>query len=268
MEFDVNIVKSSPDFKQVFKVTYYVYEDTSKDVIAVPQKDLEDRKVLRYDAICFWTLPQVLANDKKLNRVWYKPVIKDESILSKEDVAKWIKMAVNAKLLPDNVKPEHFETGFVIKADIPLTLLYVYLVTIRQIEEEPDMVRSVIYLVDKGVDMCGAIGVCCRLVQLSQIHNYFTATKNVYAPVPININNSKSLLSPIIGLKRFISEPDKHQIPNLTAWRGQQNIEQISKVTSTIKASDLLHPQIIKAINSKTDEEANAAFAEFSKTSS
>jgi len=264
MKFNDKIVCNKVSTSRPYHVAYALYESKTKRM-QIPKP--MPRKTTN---ICFSGLIHLCRNS---NRMYYKPRLEpDIKVLTKTCAKKWVALCVENRLLPEYVQPSGIDDGFVLNLnDISPCLLYVYLCTIRFVEEEPDFVRSVVYLVSKEkMNMYAAIVFGTMLTCSKPGHHYFQFTKQ-YGVVP-NINRCRADLKYMISLKRFVENPKKYdkrlvKTSGTGTFMGQYTIEPISKVVQKVKASNLYSKHILAAINSKTDEEALEHIEAFRKES-
>jgi len=268
MKFDKEIVASKYKFSREFHVDYDLYKRKSGAKIHIPKVRLTD--VEKCSGYCFGSLLSQL-DGAKYNRLAYKPVFETKNkrnVLNKTDIKRWYKIAIENKLLPDYVSPSHFDKTFVLDLEnISPSLLFVYLCTIRNVEEEPDFVRSVVHLVDqRGMAMFAAIVLVTKLTFNKSLHHYMSFGK--YYGTELNINRVRMELKFMISLKRYLKEPrkdDKRKPSSQTRFNAYQTIEGISKIEFKVGAKDVFNEHILAAINSNTDAAANKHIELFKK---
>lgn len=264
MKFNDKIVCSKFKNRRGYHVEYTLWRTESKTKLQIPKP-----MPAKITNVCFSGLIGICNNANKHNRIYYKPRLEpDKNILTKDCAKEWIVIAVKNGLLPEYVKPSGIDKGFVLNLDnLSPSLLYVYLCMIRFVEEDPDFVRSTVYLVSKKkMNMYAAIVIGTMLMCSNSGHHFFRFTKQF--GVNPNINRCSVDLKYMISLKRFIDNSKKYDkrltktassSPGMmygAGFMGQLTIEPISKVAQKVKASHVYNKHILAAINSKTDTAA------------
>ncbi len=252
-EIDTSIVKNTSGCVAP-QVKYTLYNEKGDDIgSTIPKKSLKK------NAACFANLLNELVK-KDLNRIAYKP----GKIRTTNEVAEqWIKIAQENKFLPQHVKPEDLKENFVLKPEKNRNLLYIYLCVLRCLKEEPDFVRSVVHMVvDHKIDMCAAIALASPVTHNSGGHHFVDVRPRSYGS-SLNINKIKISLHHIIGLKRFLTHPEKHMPSSNNRFSCQSMISSISSVKMQVSVRGVRNKHILAAINSETDEQANKEIAKF-----
>jgi hypothetical protein len=241
-------------------VTYYLYEDKSTTVTIPNSPESLAKPITR---ACFVDLYSQLRDKPKLNRIAYLPRLLYPNLLSREIAKKWIKIATKIKMLPDYVRPIHFDSTFVLdlsKVKEHANLLYIYLATLRFIEEEPHFVRSAVHLIRKHkMDPYAAIAFTAALCINHSGHGFLMTRPYYSSPFPIS-----SLKVPInwaIGLRRFIDNPDKYRKPD-TRFCCTETLRYICGITNSFSIDDYNSPAVVKAIYSDSDAEAKECLSE------
>lgn len=194
-----------------YDVEYHLFRQRSKTLGPIIIPDLKEEKdVITLKYVCFSGLLGTFSkNLKKINRICYKPKI--NKILKTSDVKDWIDISKAGKLLPPYIEYEHLKKIFLLRCNIPPSLLYVYLCTLRDLQEEPDFVRITSYLVKNGMDIHAAIVAASSISINNSGHHYLS----LYAPYSERpITSVKVSLSNIFQLKEFLDNPSTYDKRN------------------------------------------------------
>jgi hypothetical protein len=170
-------------------------------------------------------------------------------------------------------------------------MLYIYLSTIRNIREDPGLPRAVLYLVNEiGMNFFAAY-VFSGLVTLNSTGHHILDTfrpyglcketynqaSKIYTSDPLDLKHLEaSIVIPIgkaIGLQRMVNNDplkyDKRDIINKSGSMGgfdcATTISKISKVVYSASFQELFDGDIIAAIMSKDDKEADKCLKRFTE---
>lgn len=234
-----------------YVVVYYLY-NVKDDKIKVPTDITKLKGAQKCGGACFSDLLYSL-RDTSYNRIYYKPKNK-----LKDKAEKWIAFAVQHKLLPSYVKPEWVESGFVLEVDkqISPSLLYLYLTTIRQLDEDRNFSSAVMHLCDVGMDVHAAV-VTASLYTIYGIgHFYLNTSAYNYGDV-FNVGKRNIPLRNVIGLKRFLENPTIYDSRNCFSG-GSFNAysiisNSICKIERKVNVRQLFGPKHLEAIYAKND---------------
>ena len=167
-------------------------------------------------------------------------------------------------------------------------MLYIYLSTIRNIREDPGLPRAVIYLVNEiGMNFFAAYVFSSMIVINCTGHHILSAYRpyglckdtyqaelGTYISEALDLESiEKSVLTPIgkaIGLQRMVNnDPRKYDSRDLLKIGGRFNcsdtIGKISKVSYLASFQELFDEDIIAAIMSKDDKEAEERIKRFAE---
>lgn len=249
-----------------FSVTYYLYEEDEKEPkgkVRITENPKKEKNVLEYaNCACFASVHYGLQNCKHLNRLAYKPTPIPKFLTNDDILKRWVELAVKWKYLPAYVKPEHVEKTFVLKLEgLSLSLLYIYLCTLRNLYEFPDWVRIAVYLVDdRKVNFHAAMVIASKFACGNSNHNYISLSSSSYD------NDTKRLpIKWITGLQRYLADPKKYDnrkdIHTGGGFLGQESIRQACSSSMHVKFEKIRNQHVIKAINSQDDDEIKTELA-------
>jgi len=171
------------------------------------------------------------------------------------------------------------------------SMLYIYLSTIRNIREDPGLPRAVLYLVNKiGMNFFAAY-VFSSLATLNSTGHHildvyrpyglcketYQQASKTYTSEPLDLKSMEdALFTPIgqaIGLQRMVNnDPLKYDNRDMTKKSGSMGgfncsntINRISKASHLATFQELFDEDIIAAIMSKDDKEANECLKRFTE---
>lgn len=170
------------------------------------------------------------------------------------------------------------------------TVLYIYLSTIRNLREDPGLAKSVLYLTKEvGMNFFAAYVFASGVVLDSYGHHIFEHIRkygmckdiydkklHCYTSTSLSLGDiEKAIETPIhlaIGTQRVVnSSPSKYDSREVMNLQGNHRfncastITGVSKVRYSANFQELFDEDIISAIMSKTDREANKFLKEFFK---
>jgi hypothetical protein len=270
------ITTKIPKYKRcgIYKVNFGPFSDTRKRRYLVGSDEVKKKfKGSIRQNICFSGLNRELI-DKSLNRVYM--AIKNCATalpeITSEEKKRWIKLAQKHKLLPEYVKQSWIDKGEYIvdlsDKNMSPSLLYSYLSMIRYNRDEPAFVRSVLIMVDHGVDYYIAFTLASKMYITNSGHHIVDISRS-YPHVTIRtteeILNMELDVGVAISLRRYFNNPGKWDKRSVISeqgetpprWNCHNKIESTTKITTKIKASKLYNLSVVKAIMSGSDKEAN-----------
>lgn len=280
LTFDPDLLTIRSKFGGGYNVTYYLWYRKTESLLS--PKDFsklhQQKWAKEQGGACFSYLPHLLQqrwtrknkddplNGKpRYNRLAYLPNLKklDEKILSTEDRRRWIRICRDRNLVQRQAKTTHFSMTFVFDTTVPLNLLYIHLTNVRLVEEQPDLVRAAVYCVDKlGMDPVVAIGVAASFHNTQGGHFYISNRSTSYDR-PKNPGLVRVPVGPIIGLNRYLRNPEKYPSSQPTYFCCTYELDRISKVNKSIQAQYFDDPKITAACLSETDEEAQKLLSSY-----
>jgi len=256
------IPKNSRD-ASIYAVESGSFNDSRKYVYLVSSNEIEGKfKGTIVKGICFNNNLRQKLVDEKITRVYVgldgctKPVPK----ITSEEKRQWIKLAKKHNLLPKYVKEAWVDKGkYVINLNVKgmsPSLLYSYLSVIRYIRDETAFVKSILIMVDHGVNYYIAFVFASRMY----IHNTGHHIINVGRTYPhINIEKPVEMLGinlevgTAASLKRYFDNPgkwDKRKVSDIqkSGWNCHTKIRSAAKSSAIVKVSKLFDPSIIKTV--------------------
>lgn len=236
-----------------YNVEYYLFHERSKslgETITIPTNPKKKKGVVALKHVCFSGLMRTFTASK-LNRICYKPKV--NKILKPKDISRWIDIAKEGRLLPTYVKFEHLKKTFLLRCNIPPSLLYVYLCTLRDLEEEPDFVRITSYLIKEGMDIHAAVVAASSITINNSGHHYLGLSASYYKRPITSIRVS---LTNIFQLKKFLMNPSTYDkrsctlLGNVNLFSAQNVIGKISVPEKAIPITDLFEENIVNMLSS------------------
>jgi hypothetical protein len=239
-----------------YHVEYHLFNEQSEPTgpPTIPTNIKNKKGLISLKYVCFSGLMGTFSANK-LNRICYKPKV--NKILKSKDVKRWIDIAKAGRLLPPYVEFKHLKKTFLLQCDVPPSLLYVYLCTLRDLEEEPDFVRITSYLVEKGMDIHAAI-VTASTITINNLGHHYLRLNAPYSEKPIT--SIKVCLGHIFQLKKFLMNPstyDKRNCASLNVdtyssrqFSAQNTIGNISSTAVTVPIADLFDKNIVDMLSS------------------
>ena len=271
----------------------YAIGNCSKPPEEMSLEDTKEWKRVNY--ICFSGFNEYVAKFKKsnkeksLNRIHLKLTVHNRAyaLLNDAERERWIALSKMHGLLPPYIRDDTIEkladkskdakkgstpdlcgNFFIDIENIPASLLYVYLSTIRNLREDPGFPKVVIHLVDDlGMNFYGAYVFASRVAIVSTGHHIM----DVYRPYgerytsdrEAAISISTKLTAPVRTancLRRFIHEPEKHDKRKATDNCRLSAAPIINGINKGGYAYMLTLPQfldenVVRAITSLTDKD-------------
>jgi hypothetical protein len=268
-----------PESNKVHSVEYYIYHEEGDDIQLSkdPKKDFVNVHK-NSNTICFAGLLEDIKdhskNKDKINRIMY--CIQDESYKDKlddQEIVDWITIAKQGHVLPNYVNEEMVLKKIpVIKLiDISPSLLYIYLSALRVIQENQSFVRAMLYLVAVyRINFSAAWALASRLVIANSWHNIVELGRKYGQKNEDDVNNIDVPLGLIIGMNRYLKEPEKYDKRTLSSkdedsyYYGVHSIiSNLCAIERDVIAGDLFQDPIIDAINSNNDEDASKNLKRF-----
>jgi len=255
-----------PGQNQGHNMKYYVYTEDGDDVAISKNLDKDFKNVHKNgNGVCFADLIFEIQNCKAVNRVMY--FIQDVNYKDKlddQEKADWVMIAKRELVLPDYVTTDAVlsSTPVIKLVDINPSLLYIYLSSLRVIQENPSFVKAMLYLVAVyRMNFCAAWAVASKLIITNAWHNIIDIGRSYGQKNPDDVNSVEIGISLIIGFQRYIKDPWKYDKRKLTdknayPYSVHSTINKLCDIRKTITAGDLFESCVLKAINSDTDKEA------------
>jgi hypothetical protein len=270
------ITTKIPEYKRcgIYEVSFGPFSDTRKRKYLVESDEVKKKfKGSIRKNICFSGLNRML-KDESLNRV-YMAIKNCTTALPKittKEKKRWIELAQKHKLLPKYINQSWVDKGEYIidlsTKNMSPSLLYSYLSMIRYNRDEPAFVRSVLIMVDHGVDYYIAFTLASKMYITNSGHHIVDISRS-YPHVTIRttkeILNMELDVGVAISLRRYFNNPgkwDKRSVisepaANATRWSCNDKIKSTTKISTKTKASNLYDLSVVKAIMSHSDKEAN-----------
>lgn len=266
---DEKIVSNKYTHTKKHVVEYYLYRDEGHDCTYIPNDPAKEFKASKRSPICFSALTRELNQEKRdgkrYNRICYKVTddLENPVTLTMKEKVSWIKIAKEHKLLPPHIKPYTAKNGKMVldlEKCVPAQA-YGYLATLRFIREDPGFVRAMVYLVTKrNVNFYTAYVLCHRICLTQAGH----AVISVHRPYMSN-EKLKDVDLPIhqmAGLYRFFKDPATYDKRNMywneDGYGGYYNcnsiIGNISKIKYSCRTKDLFNPDLMKVVESASDD--------------
>ena len=238
-----------------YKVEYHLFRERNRSLggLTIPDDVKKKKGLVTLKNVCFSGLMGAFkADKKKLNRLCYKPRV--NKVIKSKDVKHWIEIAKAGRLLPPYVEFEHLKKTFLLRCNIAPSLLYVYLCTLRDVEEEPDFVRITSHFVDEGMDIHAAI-VAASSICINNSGHHYLSLNAAYSERPVS--SIRVSLAHIFQLKKFLMNPSRYDkrscvlLKNLTAFSAQNTIGRIESAgAGEIPIADLFDKYIADMLSS------------------
>lgn len=229
-----------------FIVKYYVYSDKKDRTNNFSEESLEKYKLVfkkNTNTSCFAQLPRMLSDFSTKHKKWpnrllflcdFKKHKRSECHTTLEERDWWVSACKQHNLLPEYVEKDFAETGNVVfKIDtLDLKTLYIYLIIVRHIQEEPYFVRGVKYLVEeRGIDFYVAFAVASRCCIGNKAHHVIPLGKQYpFSQEHNSINNINSYnINYMFRLIKFMAGE----------LRSKETIIKDQKIETTVSAFDL-----------------------------
>lgn len=274
----------------------YALGYSDKPVEEITLKDIKGWPITEH--VCFSGFSHRLGEARRLckkepNRMYYKLIVHDKamSILSDEERYQWITLAKMHNLLPHYIQESSLETSnkkedikslvghfFFDISSISESLLYVYLSTLRNLREDPDLPKTVLYLfyeISMNFYIAYVLG---SLLALQTVGHHIL---NVYRPygsfsglkekVEQYIHND--LMVPIQtanSLRRFANDPLAYDSNVLEKSAYVRSANLITSINNSHRAmtpvKSLLNEHVVNAVMSLTNEDFDNHMAKYLET--
>lgn len=255
-----------PERSQGHVMKYCVYTEDGDVITMVKNPDKEFKNIQwNNNGVCFASLIRDVQKLKIVNRVMY--FIQDgdyKNKLDDQEKADWVTIAKHGWVLPGYVTEDDVLSGTpVIKlVDVNPSLLYIYLSSLRVIQENPSFVRAMLYLVAVyRMNFCAAWVLASRLVITNSWHNIVEIGRYYCQKNEDDINELDIEIRFVIGLQRYMKDPWKYDSrtlldKNAYPYKVHSTISKLCRIKDKIEAGNLFEPCVLKAIDSETDEKA------------
>jgi len=250
------------------RVKYSIYHEKGDNIKVMTDAELKKKNIAIKKNICYAGLKNEVK--PKHNRLMY--FIQKEHMPEGLPMIKriaWIKLAVRNKLLPKYILKQNLEGDrFVIKIDnISPSLLYVYLSTIRNVQENPRFVKNVLILHKTyKMDYASAFVVASKFNLRNSWHSIIGIGKDYTNSS--NINQMKNIPVHIIrSLHLYMKNPEKHdkRAYPASSFAAADRITRVSRIkTHYCRIPDLFDPIVKKAIKAAKVKDAEELLAEAS----
>lgn len=282
-ERDVNkIINDLMEIKPLYPgmgVTFYLYSEPGHKIGAPTLDELQKSRtaVKNTNTACFAelfrtdTTRNTLVNHRNLNRIAFVLTkSRVEKFLTKDQEHRWVELCKEHRLLPHYIKKVHVDNRVYViditRANMTLSLLYIYLSNLRDMQEHPVTVRMTLRAVDNhNVNFFVAYSMGTKLAGGGN-HNYFLIyhkygeKKDAESRIPLHC---------IIGLKKFLVNPRKYDNRNMFKGgpaHAEKTIRDAFGKISGMNPEDelqikhLLTPEFEQIVNSRTSTAGLKAF--------
>jgi len=279
---NIDVTKAKIEWEKPLYSTKFIALKSTKEQTnpkSIP-KELGINKTALTPTACYSSmLRHTLFNNKEqnLDRVFTMfAVHKPNYPLSYKEQGAWIRLAKKFKLLPQYVNPKEslikstFEEKFadVIEmllniAKLNITQLYTYLVTFRNLRDEPNFVKALLYLYSKvGMNFFAAYVLALHFNNSNTGHSLVPACTGPYCkskPSPSELKDNINIKY-MVNFQRLVNNPHKYddrllmKLDGYKNWNFEQILEGVSTKTDLIiPIKDLFNKYIIRAIMSNDD---------------
>jgi hypothetical protein len=255
------------------RMKHCVYYDPKTKVIVLDDDKLEKLKpVWNTNSVCFAGVSRdvgqffTINKPKQANRIMY---IIQEGDIPQKDQLEWIKLSVKNGTLPEYILDQEPNSDrFVLSLkDVSNSLLYIYLSTLRNMQEDVQFIQTILTLVTKyKMDYPAALVVASKFNIDNNWHSIidlgrtYGDTKSIVdLAVPVSV---------IVALTRYLKDPSKYDnrrfSDNMYPLRSKERIYKATGLfydtrqlptNACCRAEQLLDPIVKKAIKAKSDKE-------------
>lgn len=265
--------KFKSDYDGIHNVKYCTYYDPDDNIKVPTEKEAADFKAYTISkGICFFSLNHEMRDRGKgvSNRIMYFILdVEKKHTLSLEEKVNWIKLGVENGTLPEYMLEEDpKDNRFVLKADsISPSLLYVYLSTLRNMQENSQFVRTALTLVNiYKIDYIAAFVAASKHNLRNSWHSIVGLGKDYGAS---DITKLLIPLSIIIALKRYLKDPtkyDKRKFPvGVQNFNASMTIRGATKLNRKMGVEEGYHCNINQLLDTTVKEAIEAEEDETAK---
>ena len=217
---------------------------------------------------CFSDLLQMLGDNKKHNKVYYKMEEDGKQSVKLTNIEKheWIELCVKYKTMPKYITKDDIDKKIMVididDENITPSLIFIYLCCFRYFREDTGFIRAIVYLVSKcKMNYYAAFVFASRACLNYGLHHILNTVRNYSEKV--DVDKIKVPLNVIIGLSRIVNDPKKYDERGprdyksgggFNQFRCADNIHNISKIKYNCSLQDLFDKNILKAIISSSDK--------------
>jgi len=275
MKIDKSIFKRHYRATSKYNVEYHLFRERCKSLgttLTIPKDPKNKKGAVSLKYVCFSGLMATFTADKKrLNRICYKPKV--HKTLKAKDVKRWIDIAKSARLLPPYVEFEHLKKTFLLRCNISPSLLYVYLCSLRDLEEEPDFVRISSYFIEQGMDLHAAVVTASTMAINNSGHHYLNLRAS-YQERPVKSVNVP--INVVLQLKKFLRNPSTYDKRSCTFLIGKNYSESMFSaqkiihgisvpVTANIPILDLFNENVVEMLSSHKKDSIKKYYDKYRK---
>jgi hypothetical protein len=296
---DTNIINTQ--YKHLNNHVVFDTFNDDGDPSIVPEDIKSTFKLTPVTSVCFSALIESIRRNKS-NRMFYTmetcpaPSSDYPDLLTPKERVRWLSITKEYGMLPQYIDEEVVKdtkgqeakaTVIIDLKDLPLSLLYIYLSTIRSIREDPGLPKAVLYLVNEvGMNFYLAY-VFASAVILNHVGHHILGVYRPYGLCSEKWDGKKYLYSQIsldkleqkihvpiktaIGLQRLLNNPKKYDERDYMSDNKIYNfdcttiIDKISTVDYKASIQELFDDNIVAATMSETDREAKKYINKFEK---
>lgn len=254
-------------------VKYFLYKDTRKRdkylAIDTDPKKVHSLCIKNGNNACFARMNSELT--PSMNRLWYdlsfidaKRTQESKFIpLSITLYKKWLRLNIQNNFLPSYVSINRVMTQHAIVFDLHAhskNELYVYLSVARLMLSDPDLVKNILILTEKGkISYHAAMIIATKFGMHNMNHHFLPNSAAAYGGSK-NIEKFLFSLHLMIGLYRFIKNEGKTKSPtkNMHGFNCNHTIATLSTVKHDLSIDQALDPRLSKIIKTSTEQEARS----------
>jgi hypothetical protein len=228
-----------------YNIQYWIYDRAivppAKDVLRVVKEAAKTklkRAIATVNHSCFADFPSMFAEFVKLtqeipNRLIYQVLHNTHTTVTLDatEIERWVNVCKEKKLMPARIGPLFLRKKYYIVGleTINAQQLYLYLCAARYIQEEPYFVRTMLYLLDEGLDFYIAFTVASRTTINNCGHAVLPIYKGYGSSTNICVNNTTFNLNYARKLRVLTQESIATATPTFTAQKEEQ-IKQIDRM--------------------------------------
>jgi len=271
----INSETMNSSLNRAYNVSYYLYAEDGDGIVIYDVNELKKNRPVQanINTICFANLRSDAnsfnkKNKKKANRLMY--VISQNpktgrylsGLVDEESIA-WLNLAKDNKALPEYITEEAIikATPVIKLVDTMPSLLYVYLCSIRLLNENAGFVRIMLRLTSKyEMNFCAAWVVASKIIISNYGHNIINIARHYGYKEKDDISNIEVPTATISCLYHYLENPAKYDNRSLekflygsavsTRYNACDIINSIphGKQNRSVTALDLIRSSQIKKI--------------------
>jgi hypothetical protein len=246
------------------KVRFYLYKGTKYkwNSINFPPKFKSEGEYTKNDftvnnsTICFSSLNQQMGKNNKCDRMVF--IFEKSKCITDDEMRRWLSLCKKNGLLPRYAGVTNIMKHKSLVLDVTKhtrNLIYTYLTVCRFPQEDPNMVRNTLTLVeDFKMDFFVALTFATQILMNNMGHHFLPGISPYMKPTNVD-KLDETRVEHMIGLYRFIQKGGP-QRESKTSFNANSSVGSMCKINLQLKAKHMLHPALPAIVRAKTDQEA------------